>query len=78
VNLRYNYNKDEFLQDKQLTALMKSVIVFSRVIDEVIAQVGKSKSLGDYSFGERQVFCGALNESIDITDDVMHSTAIDC
>jgi outer membrane protein len=66
--LRYNYNKDEFLQDKQLRTNEERNRVF-RVIDEVIAQVGKSKSLGIILSAKAGVLW--RSERIDITDDVM-------
>ncbi len=66
--LRYNYNKDEFLQDKQLRTNEERNRVF-RVIDEVIAQVGKSKSLEIILSAKAGVFW--RSERIDITDDVM-------
>jgi outer membrane protein len=66
--LRYNYNKDEFLQDKQLRTNEERNRVF-RVIDEVIAQVGKSKSLEIILSAKAGVLW--RSERIDITDDVM-------
>ena len=66
--LRYNYNKDEFLQDKQLRTNEERTRVF-RVIDEVIAQVGKSKSLEIILSAKAGVLW--RSERIDITDDVM-------
>jgi len=66
--LRYNYNKDEFLQDKQLRTNEERNRVF-RVIDEVIAQVGKSKSLEIILSAKAGVLW--RSERIDITEDVM-------
>jgi len=66
--LRYNYNKDEFLQDKQLRTNEERNRIF-RVIDEVIAQVGKSKSLEIILSAKAGVLW--RSERIDITDDVM-------
>jgi len=66
--LRYNYNKDEFLQDKQLRTNEERNRVF-RVIDEVIAQVGKSKSLEIILSAKAGVLW--RSERIDITDDVI-------
>jgi len=66
--LRYNYNKDEFLQDKQLRTNEERNRVFL-VIDEVIAQVGKSKSLEIILSAKAGVLW--RSERIDITDDVM-------
>lgn len=66
--LRYNYNKDEFLQDKQMRTNEERNRVF-RVIDEVIAQVGKSKSLEIILSAKAGVLW--RSERIDITDDVM-------
>ena len=66
--LRYNYNKDEFLQDKQLRTNEERNRVI-RVIDEVIAQVGKSKSLEIILSAKAGVLW--RSERIDITEDVM-------
>ena len=66
--LRYNYNKAEFLQDKQLRTNEERNRIF-RVIDEVIAQVGKSKSLEIILSAKAGVLW--RSERIDITDDVM-------
>ena len=66
--LRYNYNKDEFLQDKQLRANEERNRIFT-LIDEVIAQVGKSKSLEIILSAKGGIFW--FDKSIDITDEVM-------
>ena len=67
--LRYNYNKDEFLQDKQLRTNEERSRVF-KVIDEVIDQVGKAKSL-QMVFTQRGGSIVWFDQSVDITDDVM-------
>jgi outer membrane protein len=67
--LRYNYNKDEFLQDKQLRTNEERNRVF-KVIDEVIDQVGKAKSL-QMVFTQRGGSIVWFDQSVDITDDVM-------
>jgi Skp family chaperone for outer membrane proteins len=66
--LRYNYNKDEFLQDKQLRANEERDRIIT-LIDEVIAQVGKSKSLEIILSAKGGILW--YDKSIDITDDVM-------
>jgi len=66
--LRYNYNKDEFLQDKQLRANEERNRIFT-LIDEVIAQVGKSKSLEIILSAKGGILW--FDKSIAITDEVM-------